>query len=329
MLFFNKKSTTPQKAETINSPSAENTSISLKNDAAYQQFVTDSQDYIEVLGEMCDISLETNESVISNISNVAVCVKNNSKHISNTYNELVDVQSNIENTATQLYSLAQENATLEENISQHIDMINTVFSSYIEQLNTSVSTLLNVVQSLVNHNTELVTNLEGISTISNQTKLLALNARIEAARAGELGKGFAVVANEVQTLSVQSENYTNSMKSAISSLFNQSRETEQTIKNEIQVLTDNSLETIAKIQDVLNQVSENLKDNNNSILSLKKMSDTNNLRLSDITNLMNSVTQESLVNTKDLEQVCETCVTQTNNIYVTLELSQQLQELIK
>lgn len=57
--------------------------------------------------------------------------------------------------------------------------------------------------------------IEAVMDLADQSNLLSVNAAIEAAKAGEHGKGFSVVAKEVKSLSDQSKNATNQIRTIL------------------------------------------------------------------------------------------------------------------
>ncbi|AMK29639.1 methyl-accepting chemotaxis protein [Pseudomonas mosselii] len=106
------------------------------------------------------------------------------------------------------------------------------------------------IETLNNKTVNIGQILEVITSISQQTNLLALNAAIEAARAGEAGRGFAVVADEVRNLAHRTQ---------------ESAQQVQTMIEELQVGARESVDTMGQSQrhsqdsmEIANQAGERL-----------------------------------------------------------------------
>jgi aerotaxis receptor len=85
-------------------------------------------------------------------------------------------------------------------------------------MSTAVSEIGQAVNALAQETQSIGGVADVITSIAEQTNLLALNAAIEAARAGEQGRGFAVVADEVRSLAMRTRTSTEQIHQIIASL---------------------------------------------------------------------------------------------------------------
>ncbi|EJM15117.1 methyl-accepting chemotaxis protein [Pseudomonas sp. GM21] len=91
-------------------------------------------------------------------------------------------------------------------------------SSSLEQIAGALNSTATVINTLGQRSQEIGGIVGVITSIAEQTNLLALNAAIEAARAGEQGRGFAVVADEVRNLASRTRQATDEISGMISSI---------------------------------------------------------------------------------------------------------------
>ena len=91
-------------------------------------------------------------------------------------------------------------------------------SSSLEHIATALNSTATVINTLGQRSHEIGGIVGVITSIAEQTNLLALNAAIEAARAGEQGRGFAVVADEVRNLASRTREATDEISGMIQSI---------------------------------------------------------------------------------------------------------------
>lgn len=213
-------------------------------------------------------SFETSYKAANNITNSVEMVQELLERQAKSINESsVAVEQiskeviSIANYTNEVYELSEGVTLLSENGKKSTDKV----VEQMEKINHNVENSDKAINELVTVSDEIQEILQVITSISNNTNLLALNASIEAARAGEHGKGFAVVANEVKKLSEQSANSVESIQKLIDKVkeqINKVVDSMEIIKNDVSEgieITESTNEVFGKIYESILEVAKKLQ----------------------------------------------------------------------
>ncbi|WP_433361013.1 HAMP domain-containing methyl-accepting chemotaxis protein [Actinoplanes sp. CA-142083] len=208
-----------------------------------------SRDELGRMAQALDRANARTREVVQAFTATAVTLASSAEELSATSRE-------ISNAADQASAEAQMVSTSAEEVSSSVQTV----AASSEQMTASISeiarnatdaaqvaaqavesahTASTTMTELGRSSEEVGNVIKVITSIAEQTNLLALNATIEAARAGEAGKGFAVVASEVKDLAQETAKATDDIGQRINSIQND-------ITNAVTAIADIS-EVIARI----------------------------------------------------------------------------------
>ncbi|MBR3768984.1 MAG: substrate-binding domain-containing protein [Lachnospiraceae bacterium] len=218
-------------------------------------------DAIDVLSKSADANQIGNEQIANGVTVVAGKTSEQFELVKDNL-ELIEANSEqmskVEEAMQSIRSLLDVTVTnCQEGIAQ--------LEGYEKDMSAMSSELSNINQILTRFNEDIKRIGEVgdfIVSISNQLKLLALNASIEAARAGQSGRGFAVVADEMNDMSTKTKDGMDTINKILREIIASSEEVNESIRN-CEVTYNKSVDTFEQVNSSFRSIDKQSNDIHN------------------------------------------------------------------
>lgn len=269
----------------------------------------------KALSSSLKLSSDISDNVSSSSEELTAVMKDTAKNFQNELAQVEEISTAISELSSTSKEVSANAVQAEDETRKAIKNVQQGNSNLeqsialIQNINESVQETATMIEALRNSALDIgeVTNV--ISSISEQTNLLALNAAIEAARAGEQGRGFAVVADEVRNLAGKTQESTQSIQDIITKLQAQSEQA-----------NDNMIKNVSAIRESVT-LSENVKGSFNDIIHSVQA-------ISDINTLVATASQEQYCVTEDIaKNTTRTFDLVNENVAAINQIEQAAQEL--
>lgn len=219
-------------------------------------------------------------------------------------NETLQVTRDLSAAVQQIAANSQTAFTSSENAAHLAAKGAAEVEKAVDKMNKISETVTNsaqVVKTLNERSEQIGEIVNVITSIADQTNLLALNAAIEAARAGEHGRGFAVVADEVRKLAEGSgkaaqqigdliKEIQTETAMAVNSMVIGSKEVEEgvIIASQAQVALREIVDTVEKTARMVEEISHAAQQQSNGITQVVQSID----KVSNIAHQVSVATQQ-------------------------------------
>ncbi|MBS3968636.1 MAG: hypothetical protein KGZ94_00835 [Clostridia bacterium] len=267
------------------------------------------------------------EEVASAINEIAVGNNNVVKYVEDTYMQLKTIEAQMKNVADVGQNLKDHALGSQSAVNEGKEALYKHDLRLQENIQANREAKESVEQ-LANHSKQIVSIVNTITSVAEQTTLLALNASIEAARAGESGRGFSVVANEVGKLAENS----NKAAGEIRNLLQEINNLVIAVKKKTDA-SENSLEIQKNCAQEVNRIFESIFQHTektfNSVNNIISGNNSLNNAIDRITNAMDQVLNTTQQSAATSEEVSAAAVQQTNSAAEIAEATSNLVRLVE